>query len=173
MWRSGHRRARHTSARLGVVVALLLPLAGCAARRVDPYFVRVAEGLTAPTLGEGIRVAPRMFSAAELVRACRDPRRIARLETSSPSLELQIGERFPLATLSVVAVNGADLAVPGVAIAIEAEEGDPQVLQLRSDDPDVNQGRIYALNSGRFRMRIRTMCGTPGAETTIHGRAVP
>lgn len=155
-----------------VLVAVTF-LAGCAARRPDPYYVRIAEGLTSPTLTEGIRVAPGMFSAAELAQACRGLRPIARLETASSSLDLQVGERFPLTMLSVVAVDAADVAMRGVPIAIEAEDLQPPVLQLRSDDPDVNQGRLSALNRGRFRLRIWTMCATPGAETTITGRVVP
>jgi hypothetical protein len=135
--------------------------------------VRIAEGLSSPTLAEGIRVAGRMFSAYELMRACRDPRSVARLETATTSLDLQVGERFPLGSLSIVAVNFADAAMLAVPIAIEAEDRSPPVLQLRSDNPDLNQGQLYSLNSGAFRLRIRTLCGTPGAEATISGRVAP
>lgn len=163
-------RRRLDGATLLIILVAMVTLAGCSSKR---HYVRIAEGLTAPTLAEGIRVAPRMFSAFELVQACRDPVRIDRLETTSSRLALQIGERFPLAALSVVAVNEADIAVPGVAIAIEAEDSRQMVLQLRSDDRDLDQGRIHAINSGSFRVRIRTLCGTPGAEARITGRAVP
>jgi hypothetical protein len=118
-------------------------------------------------------VAPRMFAAPDLMRACRDPRSVARLQTATRSLDLQVGERFPLSSLRVVAVNFADVAMTAVPIVIEADDFSPPVLQLRSDNPDLNQGQLYSLNSGRFRLRIRTLCGTPGAETTIRGRVDP
>ena len=135
--------------------------------------MRIAEGLTAPTLTEGIRVAPRMFASSELAQACGNPRPVARLQTPTKLLELQIGERFALSTLNVVAVNFADVAMGGVPIVIEATDSSPTVLQLRSDDPDLNQGRLYSLNSGVFSLRIRTLCGGPAVETTIQGRVAP
>jgi hypothetical protein len=49
----------------------------------------------------------------------------------------------------------------------------PPVLQLRSDNPDPQRGQVYPLSAGRFRLRIRTLCGTPGAEATIVRRAGP
>ena len=63
--------------------------------------------------------------------------------------------------------------MPDVPIVIEAEDVLPPVLQLRSDDPDLNEGRVSSLNSGRFRLRIRTLCSVPGAETTIRGLIEP
>ena len=162
------------------VLAAVTVLAGCASRTPQQptapqqrYYVRIAEGLTSPTLAEGIRVAPRMFAAPELMQACRDPRSVARLETATRSLDLQVGERFPLGGLSIVAVNFADVAMLAVPIAIEAEDLSPPVLQLRSDNPDLNEGQLYSLNRGTFRLRIRTLCGTPGAEATIRGRVDP
>ena len=163
-----------------LVFATITLLAGCGSRTPQeqrapqkPYFVPIAEGLTSSTLAENIRVAPRMFSAPDLVRACRDPRTVARLETVTGTLGLQVGERFALSSLRIVAVNAADEAMPAVPIAIEAEDASPPVLQLRSDDPELQKGQLYPLNAGRFRLRIRTLCGTPGAETTIVGRADP
>lgn len=136
-------------------------------------FVQIAEGLTASTLSETIHVVPRMFAASQLVEACQESRRIRRLITSSPTLELQIGEPFPLENLNVVAVNDARLVVGGVPISIEAEDQAPPVLRLRSDDPDLNSGRIFPLEGGRFRLRIRTLCAAPpAAELIITGLAI-
>ncbi len=166
------------SAHVIVLVLVAVTLAAGCASRTPPqptapqrrYYVPIAEGLSSPTLAEGIRLAGRMFPAYELMRACRDPRSVARLETATRSLDLQVGERFPLSSLSVVAVNFADVAMTAVPIVIEADDFSPPVLQLRSGNPDLNQGQLYSLNSGPFRLRIRTLCGTPGAETTIIGR---
>jgi hypothetical protein len=156
----------------GIAVIALAIAGGCALRGPRTY-VRVAEGLTSPTLAEGIRVAPRMFTAPDLVRACQNPRTVDRLKTATASLELQVGERFPLSSLTIVAVSASDVAMPDVPIAIEAEDAAPPILQLRSDDPDLNQGVLSSLNTGRFRLRIRTLCGIPGAETIINGRIEP
>ena len=139
-------------------------------RRRPRAFVQIAEGLTAPTLSETMRVAPRMFAASQLVAACRNPQRIRRLITAVRTLELQVGASFPLENLSVVAINDADVGVGGVPVSIEAEDQSPPVLQLRSDDPDLNGGRIIPQGGGRFRLRIRTLCAAPrAAELTITG----
>jgi hypothetical protein len=154
------------------IVGALLSVAvfaGCASRT----YVRIAEGLTAPTPTEAIRVAPRMFTPSELAQACQDPRPVARLQSPMKSLDLQVGERFALSELNVVAVNFADVAMGGVPIVIEASEGSPPVLQLRSDDRDLSQGRIYSLNSGTFQLRIRTICSGTAAQTTVVGRVGP
>jgi hypothetical protein len=111
-----------------------------------------------------------MFTAPELVQACAAARPVARLRVAPDRLDLRVDERFPLARLSVVAINGADVVVPAVPVVFEADEVLPAVLQLRSDDPDLNQGRIHSVAAGRFRIRVRTICGTAGAEAAIQGR---
>ena len=138
-----------------------------------PYFVSIAEGLTSATLTEGIRVAPRQFTASQLVEACKDPRVVDRLEVAPEMLEMREDGRYSLNTLSVVAVNGADVAMAGVPVVVEVEEVNPTVVALRSDDPDLNAGRLHAVRAGYFRMRVRTMCGTPHAERIIQGRVSP
>ncbi len=141
--------------------------------RSTNYFVSVAEGLTSATLTEGIRVAPRMFAASQLVEACNTPRGVERLEVAPSRLEMTPDGRYALNTLSVVAVNAAAAAIPDVPIALEAEEITPPVIGLRSDDPDLNAGRLHAVRAGRFRMRIRTLCGGPQVEAIIRGRVSP
>jgi hypothetical protein len=161
---------------LGSWAVCLAAASGCAARSaaVEPLYVRVAEGLTSPTSAEGIAVAPRMLSAPELVRACQDPRITQRLESPTRSLQLRLGERLPLNTLAIVAVNDANEAmVPPIPIAIEALDTSPPVLQLRSDDPDLNAARIYPLNLGTFRLRISSLCGIRPAQLIIDGLVTP
>jgi hypothetical protein len=163
---------------LGVgLCALGFAASGCASRTaspVEPFYVRVAEGLTSPTLSEGIAVAPRMMSAPDLTRACQDPRFTQRLESPTKSLQLRVGERLALNTLAIVAVNDANEAmVPPIPIAIEALDTSPPVLQLRSDDPDLNAARIYPLNLGTFRLRISSMCGIRPAQLFIEGLVTP
>jgi hypothetical protein len=150
------------------MVALTVTLAGCAPTR---HYVQIAEGLSSPSITEGIRVAPRMFSAPQLVEACRTASPVARLKVEPSELILTEGHLYQLSSITVVAVNAADVAVPGVPIVLEAEDTSPPVLRLRSDDPDLDEGRIRVLGPGRFRMRVRTTCGLPHAETVVEARA--
>jgi len=168
------RKPGRASSRVVLSIVLALCVTGCAAKTTrDRYFVAIAEGLTSPTISEGIRVAPRMFSAPALVDACQSATSVARLEVAPMTLELMRGNRYSLSSLTVVAVNGADVAVPDQPIVIEVEDTDPPVLQIRSDDPDLNEGRVHAVAAGEFRMRVRTMCGGPYAESVITGRVAP
>jgi len=139
----------------------------------QPYFVRIADGLTAPSLAEAMRVAPRMFSAYQLDAACQTPRRIDRLEAPTREVELRVGERLTLSTLNIVAVNDANVAVVGVPVAFEVEERNPSAVQLRSDDPDLDAGRLLSIASGRFRMRVRTICVNSPVEIVISGNVLP
>ncbi len=158
---------RRVSGRL--LVAGLVASGACAlvsASQRD-YYVRVAEGLTSPSLNEAMSVAPRMFAADELARECQETRRTARLEAPARTLDLRVGDRLTLSTLRVVAVSAANVAVPRVPVVIEAEERNPPIVQLRSDDPDLNAGRLVMVGRGRFRLRIRTMCTSSPAEMII------
>lgn len=157
---------------LVTVVVILLGASGCASTP-PRYYVQVAEGLTSPSVTEGIRVAPRRFTASQLVEACQDPLVVARLVVAPNPLELREGGRYELNTLSVVAINDADVAMSPMPIVLEVEESNPPVAQLRSDDPDLNAGRLHVLRAGEFRMRVRTMCGTPHAEVMVLGRVTP
>lgn len=152
----------------GVLVALAAVLAGCAPTR---HYVQIAEGLSSPSITEGIRVAPRMFSAPQLVEACRTAVPVSRLKVEPSELILTAGNLYQLSSITVVAVNAADIAVPAVPIVLEAEDTNPPVLRLRSDDPDLDEGRIRVVGPGKFRMRIRTTCGLPQIETIVEARA--
>ncbi len=154
------------------VIFVSFVVSGCASTP-DRYYVQVAEGLTSPSLTEGIRVAPRRFAASQLVEACKDPLVVARLEVAPNPLELREDGRYELSSLSVVAVNAADVAMSPMPIVLEVEERSPPVVQLRSDDPDLNAGRLHVVRAGEFRMRVRTMCGTPHVEVMIRGLVTP
>ncbi|MBI4484511.1 MAG: hypothetical protein HY655_00730 [Acidobacteria bacterium] len=149
------------------LVAVLLSCS-CAGRgRPDPYYVLVAEGLSAPTLTEPMRVIPRGFNIFQRTEACATVRPVARLETPLRLLGFRVGERVPLSALNVVAVNAADVAVRDVPLAIEAEEVSPPIVQLQSSDPDLNQGRLNPIAKGRFRIRVRTICAPQPVETIL------
>lgn len=152
-----------------LLVACIVASAACAlvSARQRNYYVQVAEGLTSSSMNEVMAVAPRMFAAEALVRACQDTRRVARLEAPVRTVELRVGDRLALTALRVVAVSAANVAMPDVPVVIEAEERNPPVVQLRSDDPDLNAGRLLTLERGRFRIRVRTMCTSTAAEMII------
>ncbi len=94
--------------------------------------MRIAEGLTSPSLTETMQIAPRMFGPFQLAEACQTPRRIARLETPSRTLDLRVGDPLTLNTLRVVAVSDGGQAFPGVPVVIEAEEVNPPAVRLAS-----------------------------------------
>jgi hypothetical protein len=139
----------------------------------QPYYVRIADGLTAPSLTEAMPIAPRTFSAYQLQAACQTPRRIDRLEAPTREVELRVGERLTLSTLNIVAVNDANIAVAGVPVSFEVEERNPSAVQLRSDDPDLGAGRLLSIASGRFRLRVRTICVNSPVEIVIAGNVLP
>jgi hypothetical protein len=137
------------------------------------YYVRVAEGLTSPSLTETMQVAPRMFGASDLATACQSPRRIARLEAPARTLELRVGERLELNSLRVVAVGDAGAVLTEVPVGIEVEELNPALVQLRSDDPDLNAGRLLSVGSGTVRIRVRTLCTSTPVQLNITARVAP
>ena len=138
------------------------------------YYVRVAEGLTSPSLTETMQVAPRMFGASDLTTACQSPRRIARLEAPPAPWSCASASRVVrVHTLRVVAVGEAGTPMADVPVAIEVEELNPPLVQLRSDDPDLNAGRLRSIGSGTVRMRVRTLCTSTPAELKITARVAP
>lgn len=151
------------------VMLFALAAQGCVPK---VHFVRIAEGLTSPTITEGIRVAPRMFSAPSLVAACNKAVPVDRLEVEPQTLTLTRGTQYALNTLSVVAVSAADTALEAQPIVLEVEDSRTQILALRSDDLVLNQGQLLAVDVGPFLVRVRTMCGTAYAETVIKGQVV-
>jgi len=166
---SDERRTKHRAIVSRGLCALCLAMAaGVSCAR--SYYVPVAEGLTSPSMNETMRVAPRLFSAPDLADACRSPRRVARLEAPAGTLDLRVGDQVALSTLRVVAVGEAGAALSGVPVVIEAEELNPALVELRSDDPDLNEGRLRTVGSGTFRMRVRTLCTPVPAELIITGR---
>jgi hypothetical protein len=171
---AGHSRCGRRVRALALI-AIPLCAAGClhAARlRPQTHFVQLADALTAPTLSEAIRVAPVKMTSFQFVDACRTATPIARFELAPAALQMNTGSRYALDTLSVVGVNAANLAVPGIPFVIEAEELPVPVIALRSDDADVRSGVLRAVAPGRFKVRIRTTCGMPYVEAILVGRVV-
>ena len=161
---------------LAAGLVLILFASGCAARatRASRAYVRVAEALTAATVNEAIRIAVPRLDPAVIAQACRlSARRIVRLATPSLNMQMQIGEQFMLSGLSIVAVDDADLVVPGIPLAIEAQDQAPPILRLQTGDPDLGRGALRTVNTGEFLVRSYTLCGVPGAEAIFNVKVVP
>jgi hypothetical protein len=158
---------RWLAASFGLACVAATLVCATVSARPRNYYVRVAEGLTSPSLTEAMSIAPRMFGAAELVSACQETQRTARLEAPARTLDLRVGDRLTLSTLRVVAVSAANVAMRQVPVVIEAEERNPPIVELRSDGPDLEAGRLLMVGRGRFRIRVRTMCTSSSAETII------
>ena len=165
---------RRRGARVLTIVCVLsafacaLAASACAIRR-QGYFVPVAEALTASSLAAPGTVAPRMFTASDLTAACAAAVPVERLAVEPAVLRGIPGAHIDLQALRIVAIDGADVAVPRLPVAIEAEETTPPVVQLRPDSDDLAGHRLLALAPGTFRLRVRTLCGTPYVEKIIHG----
>jgi hypothetical protein len=154
-----------------MVVAVLA--AGCAAARqqyLTRHYVRVADALTSSTLGENLRVVPGALAAIRFNDVCRTAVPIARLVVVPRALDLVRGTTVSLSSFSVVALDGGGVVVRDQPIAIEVLDAAPPVLQLRSDDPDVAEGRLRAISSGGFKVRFRSICGMPYRQVEIAGQ---
>jgi hypothetical protein len=142
-------------------LVFLSPLgAGCAARN----YVQVAETLTGGA-EQRLKVAQRMFSAPDLPALCAGAGKPSQLIAESPPLALAAGSRFPLDRLRVAALDESGRRLAGVPIAIEAEEKNPPLLDLRSDR--LSEAKLLPLRAGRVTFRARTICPGPTVEVII------
>ncbi len=154
------------------IAAILIAAPACAApapsapaAREAP-FVTVAEALTMGAQGEAMEVAPRIFTAPDLPRWCAGAEEAADLRSEAPPVRIEAGGRQDLRDLRIRALNSEGRIVPRVPLAIEIEETIPPIAATGSDDADLAAGGIRVLRPGRFRIRVRTICGE-GAHTLI------
>jgi len=156
-----------------LVLGMAVALQGCALVLPQRHYVQVADAVSSPTLTEGIQITPRSFTVYELQQACLDSQPFVRFKVVPAELELHSDGLYLLNTLAVVAVNASDQAVPRIPIMLEAEEVVPPVVDVRSDDANIDQGWLRTARVGRFRLRIRTLCNSSRVETVIRGRVIP
>ena len=149
---------------------MLTAVLSAPAAQAQRHYVPIANALSAATLTQGITVAPRAFAPSQFLDACNRTRPVTRFKVIPRELVIGEGRDVSLYTISIVAVDAADLAVPGVALVLEAEDDNPPVVQLQSNDPYLRVGRLRAAGPGTFRIRVRTVCAMPLVETEIRGR---
>jgi hypothetical protein len=120
-----------------------------------PPFIAVAEGLSSEDEEHGIQAGFRVFSLPHLEKVCATAPRPVRLEVRSP-VRLAVGSRYSIRRLIVVARDTAGRPLQSVPLAIEIEQSELPLVDLRSDT--IAKGQIYAIRTGRFRVRVRTIC---------------
>lgn len=135
-------------------------------------FGHLAEGLTSANAGGTIEAGYRMFSAPDFGEVCDRARaaEVMRLRPSSSRLRLQVGTPFRLSSLKIDALDKAGGLLSKVPIAIEGEMPSG-VLDGRQDR--ISSGSVTPVKAGTVRLRIRTICNAPGAETFITAEVTP
>ena len=99
--------------------------------------------------------------------------RVARAKSSRPAAleavgrgsELHVGEPFPVNRLTIVARDRSGKLLGPVPIAIEVDDGDPPLLNTKSDA--IAESRLQPLRPGAFRFRARTICPHPPVQVVI------
>jgi hypothetical protein len=113
-----------------------------------------------------MEVGFRLFSAPDFDSFCSPARAtdVTQLRSSSPRIRLRVGDRFPLGSLKIVALDAAGAVLPKVPVEIEVDER-PDVFELRSDK--IADSLLTAKSPGQVRLRIRTICNGSKAETFV------
>jgi hypothetical protein len=129
-------------------------------------FSHLGQGVTSRVPGQTIEAAYRMFSVPDFQSICMRARapEVTQLRSSSSRLRLRVGEPLVLRTLEIVALDTSGSVLPRVPIAIESERW-ADIFDGRSDH--LADGEVMPLQPGKTRLRIRTVCEGPGAETFI------
>jgi hypothetical protein len=120
----------------------------------DFLFGTVAEAYTSPDAGTGVNAALRLFPVPDNV--CATAPRPAALHAPADSIELQVGQPFPLNRIVIVARDEAGAVVARVPIAIEVERSEPPLVNTQSDAMPENH--LHPVRHGAFRLRARTIC---------------
>jgi hypothetical protein len=153
----------------GVIIATAIACAAEPVRGrqdVRSDYVHVGEGLASQGPGDSIEAEYRMFSVPDFDAICGKARAadVARLRSDTPRVRVRVGERFPLRSLKIVALDASGAVLPKVPIAVEVAIR-PSLFELRSDR--IADGSLTATGSGRTRFRIRTICDRSRAETFV------
>jgi hypothetical protein len=137
----------------------------------DDRFVTIAEGITSPDEKHGIRAAYRMWSAPQMGAVCAKTSAPSTLAPGRPEVRLKAGQPFALTRLVVVARDRAGQVLQHVPIMVEAADQQPPLLDLRTEA--VAGGSITASKPGRFRFRVRTLCGNDPLSVVIPAVVTP
>jgi hypothetical protein len=152
-------------------IAFFVAVAGATAAAqpspgVRPDFGHLAEALTSSVADDGIESGYRMFSLPDFADVCTAAHAadVMKLRPLQPQIRVRAGDPFDPSVLRVVALDASGTIVPRVPIAVETELGSPV---LATSTPHVADGTVTPRQAGRFKLRIRTLCDAPVAETFI------
>lgn len=128
-------------------------------------FASAAEGYTSAAEWVPMKVGFRMFSAPDFERLCDSSPRPSRLTSRHATMRIPLGEWFDLSRLRVVAVDRGGRPLPPAPVAIEVEQTHPSLFDLRSET--ISQGRLMPVQTGRTRIRVRSLCDDLSAEVIL------
>ena len=134
-----------------VVSVLLASSVACSADPVDhastEHDAARIEGRTAAVADGASLYALRLWTAPELDSLDRSGLRVDSLAVAPAELRMRRGQRLPLSTLDVVALDAAGRAIPGAPIVLEV---DTVAVVLTPED-------VVARASGRSMLRVRSL----------------
>ena len=132
-----------------LIVVGALFVAACAADDAGPESMRI-EGRTAAVSNGATLYALRMWTAPELDSLHRAGVRIDSIDVVPGELRMRRGDRMPLSSLTVVALDAAGQPVPAAPIVLEI---DSTVVALTTLD-------VVARSAGQSSVRIRSLLQT-------------
>jgi hypothetical protein len=153
-----------------LAAGLALMVAGFAAEssalpRATADFATAAEGYTSEAEWLPMKVGFRRFSAPDFERLCDSSARPSRLAARYATMSIPLGEWFELSRLRVLAVDGQGRPLPPAPVALEVEQTDPSLFDLRSEM--ISDGRILPVREGQTKIRVRSLCVDLSAEVAL------
>jgi hypothetical protein len=163
------------------VLGLLCVLATGTARGQAPVlegYGTIGEGLTAAAAGGAIEFGWRMFTIYTLDEACRRSHadRVARLRAHMPRIGARVGQPFPPARLTIVALDTANRVLPRVPIVVDLNASPDFFDSHLPDAPDgpsvpLGTGPLVARSVGTATFRARTVCPGSAADVLVEFQA--
>ena len=134
-------------------------------------FGYLAQARTSSTANDTIEAGYRMFSLPDFAAVCAEARAtdVMRLRGVSAQIRAKADRPFDPSVLKIVALDRSGTILPGVPVAIETELWSPV---LETPMARVADGTVTPQRPGTFKLRIRTICDAPGAETFIVVQAI-
>lgn len=118
----------------------------------------IGEGYTSENADEGMSAAYRMFSGGDLEESCGKGPPAAKfvIHNKSPII-VQVGKRFPLYHIRVVAYDRSNRSLPPEPVSIVISNEGDHIFNLRADM--IDKAELLAIHPGRSRIYISSLCG--------------
>lgn len=118
----------------------------------DAEYSTIGEGYTSINYSEGIRVAPRMFSAPDMPALCATVEKPAKLIARENHIQIRVGELFSFGDLNIVAVDSTGQLLKPIPIIVDTDADINKTIDITNYRE--TSGRILALRSGSFQIWI-------------------